>query len=237
MQNFSHIKGLLIDIDDTITRFKLADEKGGKSVQNTGSLMTVLQQAGVELAGLTPEESAARMERVKREVRWWYWSDFIMELGLNPKRFWDYAYDVESRYLEATGPEIAGVLQRLHDYGTCLYITSNNPNDGVLHKLRVAGLAHNTGSRLFDQLLGVTSFQCMKWDEIYWKRVLCHTALDPHELAVVGDNVHDDYELPHSCGIGLSFIINRFADLSAQNTDSLIFVRDFDEIARYIQGA
>ena len=54
------IRGLLIDIDGTITSFK-----EGVS-PNTGSLMMVLQRAGVELAGLTEEETAARMKKIFR---------------------------------------------------------------------------------------------------------------------------------------------------------------------------
>lgn len=234
MNQYAKIKGLLIDVDDTLTRFKLNGEKAGASVQNSASLFGVLQQAGVELAGLSPEEVTARIEQVKQDVHWWHWADFILALGLQPKTFWNYAYDIESHYLEVTGPEVDDALRQLHERGYYLFITSNNPNDGILHKLRLAGLAHNNSACLFDHLFDVAGFQSMKWDRIYWQRVQASLALDPDELTVVGDNIHDDYELPHAAGISHSFIINRSDDLSAQNTDSVTFVQNFTQIANLL---
>jgi len=231
MQATQDIKGLLIDIDDTIIRFRADGPRADKSRQNTGSLMDVLKQAGVELGGLTPEETASRMERVKRDVRWWHWSDFIVELGLRPKAFWDFAYVVESAYLEPTGSDILPALQRLHDAGVLLYVTSNNPSSGILHKLRLAGIAHVTGTTLFSQLLGGTELHAMKWEPVYWRKALAHIALDADEVAVVGDNPHDDYEVPHSVGICRSFIIDRQRDASAADTESLVHVRNFRQIA------
>lgn len=223
------IRGLLIDIDDTIVRFR-ADQ----ARQNTGSLMDVLQRAGVELGGLSAAETAARIERIKKDVRWWHWSDFIVELGLNPKRFWELAYTIESRYLEPTGPEILPALERLAAAGVLLYVTSNNPSSGILHKLRLAGIAHVNGTTLFSQLLGATELHAMKWEPVYWKKALAHIALDGDELAVVGDNPHDDYEVPHAAGIARSFILDRVRDRSAENTGGLAFVRSFDDVARAV---
>jgi FMN phosphatase YigB (HAD superfamily) len=74
----------------------------------------------------------------------------------------------------------------------------------------------------------------MKWEPAYWKKALAHIALAPEEVAVVGDGMRDDYEIPHSVGLACTFLINRFEDLSSQNTDSLIHVRSFDQIAEYL---
>ena len=54
---------------------------------------------------------------------------------------------------------------------------------------------------------------------------------------MIGDNPKDDYEMPRSAGIGLSFIIDRHHDRSAESTDSLIFVRDFEQIADLLIAA
>jgi hypothetical protein len=43
--------------------------------------------------------------------------------------------------------------------------------------------------------------------------------------------LRDDYEVPYSVGLAGSFLVNRFEDLSARNTDTLIHVRNFDQIA------
>ncbi len=227
----NEIRALLIDIDDTLVRFKTQDPQDDRNSPNTGSLAEVLQRAGVELAGLTAEETARRIARIKREVSWWHWSDFIVELGLRPKAFWDFAYAVESAYLEPTGDEILPALLRLKEHGILLYITSNNPSSGILHKLRLAGVAHVNGTTLFSQLLGGTELQAMKWEPIYWKKVLAHIALDAGEVAVVGDNPRDDYEVPHSIGIRRFFLIDRFRNLSASDTGTLTHVQNFNQIA------
>lgn len=232
--NFKKIRALLIDIDDTITCFKPHVDEADIPGHKTASLFDVLQSAGVELGRLTPEETAARIDKVKNTIRWWHWSDYIVELGLNPKTFWDYAYKKESAYLEATGSEIRGALERLQGAGILLYVASNNPSSGILHKLCLAGLAHMNGSKLFNQLLGATELQAMKWEPLYWRKAMAHTALDGNEIAVVGDNLRDDYEIPLSVGIAGTFLINRFEDLSRQDTDTLIHVQNFDQIAGHI---
>ncbi len=227
------IKGLLIDIDDTIVRKKACDNS---TVHNTTSLMDILHLAGVELSGLSEEETAYRIKKIDDETQWWHWSDFIVELGLNPKQFWDYAYIKESEYLEATGADILPSLIRLRDAGILLYITSNNPSSGILHKLRIAGVADNNGTTLFSQLLGATELHAMKWEPIYWKKALAHIAFDADEVAVVGDSLRDDYEIPHSVGIAHSFIIDRIENRKGESSDSCIFVQSFEEIADVILG-
>lgn len=237
--DYSRCKALLIDIDDTIVRFKrrvdgdtLVTADG--QVADTGSLINVLQKAGVELGGLSEEETAARIAKVKSEIEWWHWSDFIVALDLAPKKFWRYALEAERRYLEATGPEIGEALRRLHDAGILLYIASNNPSSGILHKLHVAGIATVNGSTLFSQLLGGTELHAVKGNPIYWKKALAHIGLDAEEVAVVGDNPHDDYAVPNSIGISHTFLVHREVDYSGKNSSSVTYVRDFAEIANCV---
>jgi FMN phosphatase YigB (HAD superfamily) len=233
MNKLARVRALLIDIDDTITHLRV-DRPELKLKRNgnwSDSLFDVLQSAGVALGGLTPDETARRIARVKAQVSWWHWSDFIAELGLDAKRFWEYAYDTELEYLEATGPEIRPALTRLRDNGMLLYISSNNPNDGILHKLRLAGLANGQGAPLFKELLGVAGLQAMKWEPVYWQKALAQVALAPEEVAVVGDGLRDDYEVPHAAGLACTFLLNLHDNLSALDTASLIHVQNFNQIA------
>jgi len=225
------IRGLLIDIDDTITRYKrqVLDAEGRPPPD--ANFSSCLQSAGVELGGLTPEESAARIERVKTRIAWWHWSDFIVELELHPRRFWEYAYRREAQYMEAVDPRARYALRRLQTAGLLLYIASNNPDDGILHKLRLAGVADQYHTSLFTQLLGVSAFQYMKWDVLYWKKALAHIGLGGEEVAVVGDSPRDDYEVPRAAGIAGSFLLTANPELLGKPTDSLIYVRNFKEIA------
>lgn len=237
MKDFSKIRALFIDVDDTLVRFKKSGSLSGRDVQNTGSLGEVFENAAVEQVGLSREEAREKINRIKKEIRWWHWSDFVVELGLEAKRFWDYAHAVESRYLEATGEEILGVLTRLKKAGYLLYISSNNPSSGILHKLRVAGLAHNTGSELFHQLLGATELQAMKWDTLYWKKALAHTGLSPDECMVIGDNLKDDFEIPMSVGFAGTFLIQKEGDFPKDGSGKLFPVRDFSEIESRLSSA
>lgn len=217
------LAALLIDIDETIIRFR--------EPYRTDSLFGVLESAAAQLAGLTREEIQNRIQRIKTEMRWWHWSDFIVALELNPKQFWNYAAQHERAYIEPTGPEILGALERLRNAGILLYVTSNNPSSGILHKLSLAGLATLRGAPLFSQLLGCTEMHAMKWEPLYWKKVLAHIGLDAEEVAVVGDNPCDDCSVPHSIGITHTFLINRQEDPSAENSECLTHVTDFNQIA------
>lgn len=225
---YSHIQSLLIDIDDTIVRFK----KG----MSSHSFFDVLHTAGVELGGLSGDEASKRIARVK-EMRWWHWSDFIVALDLNPKRFWRYALEVEKVYLEPTGSEICPALRRLKAAGILLYVTSNNPSSGILHKLSLAGVANIQGTTLFHQLLGATELNAMKSEPIYWEKALAHAGLDASEVATVGDNPHDDQEIPQSVGIRHTFLINRDEDRSLFDSDVVTHVTSFDQIANLIINA
>ena len=220
---YDRIRALLIDIDDTITRHAPGSTSEG--------LLQVLQSAGVQLGGLSEEETALRMKRVRDAEPWWHWSDFIVALELDPKEFWRYAIEMERKCLEPTGPEIGTALKRLREAGFLLYVTSNNASSGILYKLSIAGLATIQGAPLFDQLLGCTELHAMKWEPVYWKKVLAHIGLDANEVAVVGDNPKDDMEVPQSIGIAHSFLINRKDDLSGQNSKSVTHVSCFDSIA------
>ena len=237
MYDYRQIKALFIDIDDTLVRFKPTSNDTGQSAQNTSSLIGCLRLYAAQTTALSSEEVARRIERVQREVNWWHWSDFIVELGLNAKLFWEFAYSRDREYLEPSGPELSSALQGLHDQGVLLYVTSNNPSSGILHKLRIAGLASVAGTTLFQQLLGATELHAMKWEELYWKKALAHTGLDANEVAVVGDNIRDDYEVPAQAGYPHSFIIDRHENLSQRNSESVTFIQDFSQLARFLTSS
>jgi FMN phosphatase YigB (HAD superfamily) len=234
--HLADVRALLIDIDNTIIRAR-ANASEGPNPFSSGCLREVVRVAGVGMGGLTPEETERRMRKVQTEIRWWHWSDFIVELGLDPKGFWEFAYETEKRYLEATGPEIGAALKRLREAGFLLYVASNNPSSGILHKLRVAGLGHVHGCGLFSQLLGATELQAMKWEPKYWKKALAHIGLGTADVAVVGDELECDWLVPKSIGIRCAFQIDRTQDLSGEDGDGLYHVQTFDQIADRLIGA
>jgi len=234
--NYARFKALLIDIDDTIVRLKrgVSLARSQHADHWTGSLLDVLQMAGVELAGLSPEETAARIVRTKAEVRWWQVADFLAALELDAGRFWQFAYEREILYLEPTGRDILPALKRLRDAGIALYITSNNPNSSILHKLRLAGIEDAT---LFVHLLGASELRAMKWEPVFWEKALAYISRDAGEVAVVGDNPRDDYEIPRQAGITHTFLIDRDRDRRSESFVALTYVRDFEEIADCLLGS
>ncbi len=229
-----NIKALFIDIDNTITRVK-PDAALPPAVAER-SLLFVLEEAAVKFAGLSPEEAAARMKRVQDDVPWWHWSDFIVQLGLNASEFWQYAREREHAYIEPTGAEIGSALRSLKQAGYLLYIASNNPTSGILHKLSLAGLASIHGTDLFHQLLGCTELRAMKRDIAFWEKALAHTGLRAAEIATIGDNPYDDCAVPQSIGIAHSFLINREQDCHREDTERITHVMNFDQIVEALRA-
>ena len=228
--DYSRFRALLIDIDDTLVRLKsgFSLPLSRHASDWTGSLLGVLQRAGVEMAGLSEKEADSCIGKVREEVRWWQYDDFIRALGLEPKRFWEFAYEHERAYLEPTGEEIKSALQQIREAGFRLYITSNNPNSGIVHKLRLAGIGDLP---LFERLLGASELRAMKWQPIFWERALEAVGLPAQHVAVIGDNPRDDAEIPQQAGIGHSFLVDRAKMRTHENSDTTTYVRSFSEIA------
>ena len=224
-----NIKGLLIDIDDTLIRFR-------PNIKNdTTSLMNVLKKAGQELCGLTLEESDRRIEWVKKNVHWWCWTDFIKRLELDEDSFWDYAYKIESRYLEPMEPDLVKSFQFFKSIGLKLFITSNNPNKGIQHKLRLADIPTHTHAKLFTKLLGATEMQDMKWETNYWRKAIAHTGIKAENLAVIGDSFRDDYQIPQAVGVAMTFLIDINKEYTKQKSPVLKPVSGIAQIAKGFQ--
>ncbi|HAU37940.1 MAG TPA: hypothetical protein DCX07_09525 [Phycisphaerales bacterium] len=231
----SLVQSLLIDVDDTVVT-ALGDQGRREDGQfNTASLFNVLQSAAVHAGKLSAEETERRIQAVKDRLRWWDWGDFLQALDLDAREFWEYAYRIERQFIGATGPEVPQALRRLRQAGFRLYAASNNPDSGIRHKLRLAGITPPEGPEsLFSGLLAVSRLKAMKWEPEYWTRALSHIRHEPHEVAVVGDNLHDDFAVPHSVGINYSFILVREPKPLPRNQDGVLFVRSFDEVAEVI---
>jgi FMN phosphatase YigB (HAD superfamily) len=228
------IKALFVDVDDTLIRFKSDSGVPEARRHGSGSLFWVLLRAGTELSGLAPEEVSRRIAFVKENIVWWNWTDFIGKLDINPERFWEFAYQVESEYIEPSGDEILTAFRRIQNSGVKMFVTSNNPNNGILHKLRLAGLGNFPGTPFFHQLLGATELRSMKWEPVYWERALAHTGLKAYEVAVVGDNIRDDCEIPAMAGIRTSFIIDRAGVVPPSADGKYVLVNNFNDIAEFL---
>lgn len=233
MAGIPSVRAVFIDLDNTLIRPKPGSQGAALGPY---SLFDVLQRAGVELRGLHPAEVAKRIQRVREIQVYWHWSDFIVALGLDPGAFWEYAYRLESAYLEPTGPELQTALEQLRSAGLRLYVTSNNPSSGILHKLRLVGLGDVHGAPMFCQFLGSAELHAMKWESEYWLKALAHTGWSAHEVAVIGDSIRDDAEIPRLAGIRHCFILLRGNRQPAEVTPGITYVRDLGEVVNHLLG-
>lgn len=192
---------LLIDIDDTLLVFRAVPG----IYHSTSSLATVIERYAVEEQGMTETESVARMEAVRKRIAWWSWSDFLEEFHFEPGAFWEYAQRIESRYLAPAEPELAETLGRLRKSGCSLCIASNNPEDGIRHKLRLAGIERP--ETLFDRFFSATELRAMKAESGYWQKVIAAVGAPVERLCPVGDNPDDDCRVPARAGICNSFLL------------------------------
>jgi haloacid dehalogenase-like hydrolase len=220
---------LLIDIDDTLLVFRAVPGV----CYSTSSLATVIRRYAVEERGMTEMESMARMEAVRERIAWWSWSDFLDEFHFESGPFWDYAREVESQYLIPAEPGLAATLGRLRETGCSLCITSNNPEDGIRHKLRLAGIARP--EELFDVFFSATKLRAMKAEVSYWRKVIEAIGLPLERLYPVGDNPEDDCRVPARAGIRNSFLLRLQKSPECLPAGCRMFAH-FRAIEEYLQG-
>lgn len=218
------VRALLIDIDNTVIRFRHTYQ----GIHDTGSLFWVLKDYATTQNRMSPTDFEQAVVNVKNNIRWWVWEDFMHELGISPDDFWSYALAAEQKILEPIDDNLGRNLERLRRLKIKLCITSNNGYSGILHKLRLAGL--NDPAACIDRFFGCSEVKAMKWEEIYWRRVIAGLKLDPAALAVIGDDLRDDAAIPRQAGIPLTFLMH-----GTQVAPGIRGVRNFGEVADYLE--
>ena len=230
---FKKIKGLLIDIDDTLVKFRSEME----ARKNTGSLGNVIISAAGEFCNMPQEIAQRKFTAIEKRIKWWCWSDFLQELNIPEDAFWEYAYKIESRYLIPTEPNLKQKMLALKEMGLQLFITSNNPLSGIKHKLSLAGIPRLDIDYIFEDIYGVAELQNMKWDKQYWNDVVSATQIDIKNLAVVGDNFRDDCEIPASIGIEMMFLIDNqnCYNFNNRNIKKINYIADIVDYFRILK--
>lgn len=219
------IKGLFIDIDDTILRFKEDYDP------NPASLFNVIRKAGQKFCNLDSNEIEIVIEQIKEQKKWWCWGDFIKALKLDEKFFWEFAYKMEKQYLEACETNLGKSLLLLKQTGIKLFITSNNPNKGIKHKLSLAEIPEVLQNELFSDFFGATEMENMKWETNYWEKTICLSGIDAKNLAVIGDSFQDDYVTPQKAGVAKTFLIDKNSKYANSKYSQLQSVSGIAEIA------
>lgn len=185
---------LLIDIDDT-----LITQKPNDQTHRGYRLLALIRQMACDI-GLEVSVVDRAIDEVFDKV-WWKWGDYLDALDLDPNVFWPLADADESPRTRPTDLTLPERFERLSGSGYLLCITSNNPTDGIAHKLRQAGFDDVTQLRLFYAIFGTNNMRANKTQPEFWRRVVQSLGSDPSRMTVVGDQPLDDHAVPQQVGI------------------------------------
>lgn len=192
---------LWIDIDNTLTQFIGPPRAEGDGFFIGQSLLWLMRQLAINHYHMPVDQVEQTLRTTHDTVSWWDWADFLRALNLDPPTFWQYACEHQRDQLIPLHPGLPAIFDRLHTAGYRMHITSNNPPSGILHKLRLAGLADPCGSRYFLQFFTPADQHAKKADPEFWRRALAQTGLPPQNVIVIGDSQHDDIDTPFQAGI------------------------------------
>lgn len=226
---------LFVDIDDTIVRFLESPLAEGDGAFLGQSLLWLMCKEA-ERRGMVFQKAQRVVHRMYNSRRWWDWADFIRALDLDPVCFWQTAFEVERRYLGPVCPELPTCFERLKLAGFKMFITSNNPSTGSLHKLRIAGLGEVWGSPWFQRCFGPPEIHCMKNTPEFWHRVLAHTGLDARRITVIGDSVLDDLESSRQAGITSAIHFDRTHRGPPSQREGVWVAGSWEQITHMLEG-
>ena len=194
----------VFDIDGTLTRYVGVDPA---SFLHGNFLFPIVRDLMVE-RGADPDEAAAAILRETETNVYWDYCDLVSAFGLPApeayRRFraWHAAH-------VAPHEDAVALARELKDAGKRLFVVSNNPFTGCLMKLQAAGLADDTGSDVFSQILGTNALRGCKGAPGVWQRAFDRLAVDPALVCTVGDNPVEDRDLPRACGAGACYLFDR----------------------------
>ena len=192
------------DIDGTLTRYVGVDST---SFLHGNFLFPIVRDLMVE-RGADPDEAVAAILRETETDVFWDYCDFVSAFGLPApeayRRFraWHAAH-------VAPHEDAVALARELKAAGKRLFVVSNNPFTGCLMKLQAVGLADDTGSDVFSQILGTNVLRGCKGAPGVWRRAFDRLAVDPALVCTVGDNPVEDRDLPRACGAGASYLFDR----------------------------
>lgn len=217
------IKHFLIDIDGTITDYK-PGATCPESLLVGNFLFPIIRDMMVERGWDYEEAGAAVFDETERNVYWDY-SDLINKFKISQvetfARMRQWHYDNLTCY-----EDMIETIKELADRGKDLFVISNNPYWGCRFKLERAGLEH----QYFKHIFGTNIINGCKNSSEVWQRALNKLSIAPGEIATIGDNVKEDGEVPQSCGIGYSFILNRNSKNPLRHDDKFIYLNDARQI-------
>lgn len=210
---FPHV---LFDIDGTLT-----DDAGSPQIDSRyvmgNALFELFTDRLVEQGMRRTEASRALHAYAEANIHWDY-DDFVRNFHLPEPEIWKALTDWHRENLHIYADGVQLVL-KLFARGISLHIVSNNPRTGCLLKLEAAGLGTFRESGYFREIF-CSNQQCgQKHDVRFWERIISSSGLDPAKTVIVGNNLHEDYEVPSRLGFYGSFIVDREKAIYPQPSD------------------
>ncbi len=217
------IEYFLIDIDGTITDYKPGALRP-ESFLLGNFLFPIIRDMMVKGGWDYKKAGMAVQEEAERNVYWDY-IDFVDKFKIPQaetfKRMRQWHFDNLMHYAD-----MIETIKGLAAKGKNLFIISNNPYWGCRFKLESAGLEN----QYFKKIFGTNIIKGCKNSSEVWMRALNELEIKPENIATIGDNPKEDGEIPQSCGIGYSFILNRNSNKSLQHEDRFVYLNDARQI-------
>ena len=195
---------ILCDIDDTITSFK-GDYNAGDYVNE---IFTLFATFLAEKNSISPAVARQLIDDYADEIIWWDYPDFISNFDLPSSPVWQALRQIHQQRLMVFDDAVA-MIKAFYKTGKTMHIISNNPITGCLMKLEVAGLADINGSKYFTKIFGTNVTQGMKSQPATWQRAITTLGLSPAKMITIGDNLNEDFKIPHTVGVTQTVIIDR----------------------------
>ncbi len=226
-----NINIILCDIDSTVT-----DAANGFSHDNFRTAVFKMFAEHISLRQNISEEAAMLVlnDFANNLLVWWDYPDFITNFQLNAEDIWR-EMRVLHRSMLQVYDDAVDMIKFLKSLNKELFIISNNPVTGCLLKLEVAGLADLRGTTYFKRVFGTNITRGMKSQVPMWERVIACLGGKDQRILTIGDNVKEDYIIPHKAGILNSIIVDRNSEIPVSDKDGCICVNSLKEVKELIK--
>ncbi|MFA6716518.1 MAG: HAD family hydrolase [Victivallaceae bacterium] len=201
MNDYSTIKNVFFDIDNTITESILG-------YSTVGYFEYVM--AGM-LCRLKNMSFATALEKVlETEAEYPFHDPFSASeaLTIPVDSYQNELAAFQDKYLRVFEDAVE-LVKTLKKAGVSLFVTSNNSYRRAYAALHGAGLSGWNDSEYFTGVFSPENTGFNKSDIRFYKQVITSGAFDPREMLVIGDNMTDDYRTPLAAGIKHAVIIDR----------------------------
>ncbi len=202
---------ILFDIDGTLT-----DDRDRPQIQAHFTLGNAVFEIFRDLmvaAGESRVQAERSLAQYAKQHVYWDYADFIHQFNLPPADTWNRLREWHADHIRVYADGV-DLVRQLHREGYPLHIISNNPLSGCLLKLEVAGLGGLQGTPFFSRIFCSNIQRGQKSSMAYWQRALVSADIRPEQAIVIGNDLHEDFEVPAQIGIDRCFIVDRHSRLA-----------------------